>query len=74
MGQALSSGNPGSKRADIFDSALDGRTAIIVGIEADFENQVQIAVVVEDDPGRDLGEMRQTGHRFFFAPQEIELP
>jgi len=29
-------------------------------------------VVVEDDPGRDLGERRQPGHRFFFAPEEVE--
>ena len=28
--------------------------------------------VVEDDPGRDLGEMRQPGHRFFFSPEEVE--
>jgi hypothetical protein len=63
-----------AKRADIFDTALEGRTAVIAGIEQDFENKVQVAVVVEDDPGRDLGEMRQTGHRFFFSPEEIELP
>jgi hypothetical protein len=63
-----------SKRADIFDTALDNRLAIIAGIEQDFENNVQVAVVVEDDPGRDLGEMHQTGHRFFFSPEEIELP
>jgi len=30
-------------------------------------------VVLEDDPGRDLGELRQPGHRFFFKPSEIEL-
>jgi hypothetical protein len=63
-----------SKRADIFDTALAGRVAVIAGIEQDFENQVHVAVVLEDDPGRDLGEMRQTGHRFFFSPEEIELP
>ena len=63
-----------SKRADIFDTVLDGRVAIVAAIEQDFENKVQVAVVVEDDPGRDLGELRQTGHRFFFSPEEIELP
>ena len=63
-----------SKRADIFDTALDGRVAIIAGIEQDFEDKIHVAVVVEDDPGRDLGEERQTGHRFFFSPEEIELP
>ncbi len=60
------------KRADIFDSALDGRIAVITAIEQDFESKIHVAVVVEDDPGRDLGEMRQSGHRFFFAPSEIE--
>jgi hypothetical protein len=63
-----------SGRADIFDTVLDGRVAIIAGIEQDFENRVHVAVVLEDDPGRDLGEMRQTAHRFFFSPEEIELP
>jgi len=60
------------KRADIFDTALDGRVAVIAGIEQDFEDKVHVAVVIEDDPGRDLGEMRQTGHRFFFSPDELE--
>jgi hydrogenase maturation protease len=29
-------------------------------------------VVLDDDPGRDIGLMRQPGHRFFFAPTELE--
>jgi hypothetical protein len=28
--------------------------------------------VLDDDPGRDLGLLRQPGHRFFFAPEEVE--
>ena len=36
------------------------------------EGDVQLAVTVEDDPGRDLGEDRQIGHRFFFSPDEVE--
>ena len=32
-----------------------------------------MAVVLDDDPGRDLGFMRQPGHRFFYAPEEVEL-
>jgi hypothetical protein len=59
-------------RADIFDTFLDGKVAIIEAVEEDFENRVQLAVVLEDDPGRDLGEMRQAGHRFFFAAEEVE--
>lgn len=58
--------------ADVFDLALAGRTATIDGIEQDLEGRVQLAVTVEDDPGRDLGARRQPGHRFFFAPDEVE--
>jgi hydrogenase maturation protease len=57
---------------DIFDLALAGRTAVIEGIDEDMEGNLRLAVIVEDDPGRDLGERRQPGHRFFFAPEEVE--
>jgi hypothetical protein len=33
---------------------------------------VFVAVTVDDDPGRDLGDGRSVGHRFFFRPDEIE--
>ncbi len=59
-------------RADIFDTFLEGKTAIIEAVEQDFESRVQFAVVLEDDPGRDLGELRQAGHRFFFSVEEVE--
>ncbi|MEA2254930.1 MAG: hydrogenase maturation protease [Solirubrobacteraceae bacterium] len=57
---------------DVFDLALAGRVAIVDAIEQDMEGNVQLAITVEDDPGRDLGERRQPGHRFFFAPSEVE--
>lgn len=60
------------KRADILDMALAGKTATIEAIEEDFENQIHLAVVVDDDPGKDFGHLRQPGHRFFFLPEEIE--
>lgn len=60
------------KRADIFDTLLNGKIAIIEAVEQDFEDNIHYAVVIEDDPGRDLGEMRQIGHRFFFSPEEVE--
>jgi hypothetical protein len=60
------------KSADIMDRVLEGRTATIEAIEEDFEGNVQLAVVVDDDPGRDLGELRQPGHRFFFGVDEVE--
>jgi hypothetical protein len=60
------------RRADILDLALAGKSATIASIEQDFEGQVYLAVTVDDDPGSDLGELRQPGHRFFFYPEEIE--
>jgi hydrogenase maturation protease len=57
---------------DVFDLVLAGRTAVVEGIDQDMEGNVRLAVVVEDDPGRDLGERRQPGHRFFFSPGEVE--
>ena len=60
------------KTADIMDIALKGQVAIIEAIEQDFEGQSHLAVVLEDDPGREFGMMRQPGHRFFFSPEEVE--
>jgi hypothetical protein len=60
------------KNADIVDLALKGKTAIVEAIERDFDDRLHVAVVIEDDPGRDLGMLRQPGHRFFFSPEEIE--
>jgi hydrogenase maturation protease len=57
---------------DVFDLALAGRTAVIEGIEQDVDGNVQLAVAIDDDPGRDLGLRRQPGHRFFFSPDEVE--
>jgi hypothetical protein len=60
------------RRADILDIALDGMRATIDSIEQDFEGRVYLTVTVDDDPGNDLGSLRQPGHRFFFHPEEIE--
>jgi hydrogenase maturation protease len=58
---------------EVWDAVLAGRTAIIEGIEQDIEGNIQLAVTIEDDPGRDLGgRAGQPGHRFFFAPDEVE--
>ncbi len=57
---------------DIFDMALANKIAIIESIEQTYEDQVQLAVVLEEDPGRDLGMLKQPGHRFFFTTEEIE--
>jgi hypothetical protein len=57
---------------DVFDIALAGQVAIVESLEEDYDGRRHVAVVLEDDPGRDLGMLRQPGHRFFFAPEEIE--
>jgi hypothetical protein len=57
---------------DVFDLALAGKTAVIEAIEEDYEGRMHLAVVVDDDPGRDLGMLRQPGHRFFFSLDEVE--
>jgi len=59
-------------RADILDLALVGKTAIVEAIEQDFDGRAWLAVILEDDPGKDLGLLRQPGHRFFFSPEEVE--
>ncbi len=54
-----------------MDLALAGKVAFIEGIEQDYEDRIYLAVTMEDDPGRDLGEDRILGHRFFFSPEEV---
>ena len=57
---------------DIMDIALAGQVAIVESVEQDYEGTIHLAVTLENDPGRDLGQERQIGHRFFFAPDEVE--
>jgi len=59
-------------RADILDIALEGKTATIEAIEQDFEDRIYLAVTVDEDPGKDLGQQRKPGHRFFFGVEEVE--
>jgi hydrogenase maturation protease len=57
---------------DIMNRALTGRLATIEAIHEDLDGRVHLAVTLEDDPGRDLGEDRRPGHRFFFGVDEVE--
>jgi hydrogenase maturation protease len=74
-------------RADVFDAALAGRVAVVESLMQSIEGDVQLAVVLEDDPGRDLGVANPMGgprspatwpvpaplgHRFFFSVAEVE--
>ena len=60
------------KRADAMDMILDGKTAVIEGVEQDVEGAVHFALVLADDPGKDFGLARMPGHRFFYASDEVE--
>jgi hypothetical protein len=55
-----------------MDLALEGKIALIESIEQDAENRVYLALVLEEDPGKDLGMLRQPGHRFFYGLNEVE--
>lgn len=57
---------------DILDIALAGKIATIESIEQDYEGKLHLAVVINEDPGRDMGILRQPGHRFFFDISEVE--
>jgi hydrogenase maturation protease len=59
-------------RADVIDVVLAGRVAVIESVEQDLEKRIHLAVVVETDPGKDLGFLRQPGHRFFYGVDEVE--
>lgn len=56
---------------DIMDIALAGQIAVIEAIEQDYEGKQHVCVVLENDPGKDLGMLRQPGHRFFFDADEV---
>lgn len=58
--------------ADVLDLVLTGREGVVEAVEQDEEGAFHFAVTVDDDPGRDLGEARLPGHRFFYAADEIE--
>jgi hydrogenase maturation protease len=63
---------PRQTGGDIFEVALAGRAALVHEVLQDYEGRIQLAVTVVDDPGQDLGALRRPGHRFFFAPDEVE--
>jgi hydrogenase maturation protease len=57
---------------DVMDIALAGQTATIECIEQDYEGKQHVCVVLDNDPGKDMGLLRQPGHRFFFDAEEVE--
>jgi len=59
-------------RGDVFDIALVDQTARVDSIQQDYEGTFHVAVMLDADPGRSVGP-RAPAHRFFFAPDELEL-
>jgi hypothetical protein len=60
------------RRADAIDLMLAGKKAVIEALEQDAEGEIHLALILDDDPGGDLGLERQTGHRFFYRSDEVE--
>ena len=59
-------------RGDVFDQILAGKVAVVEGLDENLDGVAHVAVTLEDDPGRDMGEGRYPGHRFFFSTEEVE--
>jgi hypothetical protein len=59
-----------SRRADAQDLFLAGMTALVQRVYYDVDGDTHVAVVLEDDPGRDLYDT--TGRFYYFGPEEIE--
>jgi len=59
-----------SRRADAQDIFLAGLTAVVTRVYADVDGGTHVAVMLEDDPGRDLYDA--TGRFYYFGPEELE--
>jgi hypothetical protein len=57
--------------ADAYDLLLAGRTALIERIYVDYDDEIHLAVTVDDDPAQEL--MRESGRFLFFRPHEVEV-
>jgi hydrogenase maturation protease len=57
---------------DVLDGVLAGRAAMIEGIEQDDRGTAHVAVILDDDPGRDLAATCHPTRRFLFMTDEIE--
>ncbi len=60
----------GQRRSDAADMLLNGRVATIEIIHTDYDDNVHIAVTMDDDPGQDM--LRELGIYRFFSPEEVE--
>ena len=70
---AVGDSGPSSSKsgADIFDLVLKDELAVIEAIERDFDDKVDVAVVLDADRAEEIGLDRMPGARFFFSPDEL---
>ena len=61
----------GKRRSDSTDILLNGRVATIEIIYTDYDDNVHLAVTMDDDPGQDM--QRDLGLYLFFSPEEVVL-
>ena len=59
-----------NRRADVWDAFLEDKVATVRAIHQDVENQMYVAVTVDDDPASDLHDWY--GRALFFYPDEVE--
>jgi hydrogenase maturation protease len=59
-------------RGDVLDVALAGKLGRVQQIDQDDAGKYFLAIVLDDDPGRDLGHARYPGHRFFFSVDDVD--
>ncbi len=58
------------RRADVWDAFLEQKLATVRAIHQDVENQMYVAVTVDDDPASDMHHWY--GRSLFFYPDEVE--
>jgi hypothetical protein len=61
---------PGRRRADAQDLFLEGRVATVEAVLRDVDDELHLAVTVDDDPAADL--QRWHGRYLYFSPDEVE--
>ncbi|MBV8489646.1 MAG: hydrogenase maturation protease [Candidatus Eremiobacteraeota bacterium] len=60
-----------SRESGVLVTALDGRKAVVEGMEVDDLGRSLVAVVLDDDPAHQRGE-RHLAHRFLLSPEDVE--
>jgi hypothetical protein len=58
------------RRADVWDAFLQDKLATVRAVHQDVENQMYVAVTVDDDPASELHDWY--GRSLFFYPDEVE--